>query len=528
MARFMWALGLVLILAACGSSGDVRHPSPEPPVEPTPPAQPKVPPSQVTERLPLPFRHYPASLYDPNLGGTYTDAAFGEQHYGASRHPTQKPLDARQMPTYHGESYQSPFGLQRPVRRSFVGVHNWDWWYAPEWGDDDGGMPIVAKRGHFDVRYGVLTDGAGRDAVAEYLTESTGGTARRYLNPPEVRIIGGASEHDTSRVVRAVQLINASLPSDAKVQVATPLPSFTLRDNVGSTGAYFLSGEELDNTIHVEFVPADEYRRGSGSAAVTWSFLQPDGTGNAYIQFNQGANSYPRDREAMILLAHELMHALGLDRHVASDFDTIMEGTGAIHRLRQGRNQPLSLLYPVDREALQVLYGRLGNGDAAANFGPWAQTATHLHGNGPHVGFGVAWRNGYGEPYAYGYLPGHDLESSPELSGAVTWEGALLGFTPQAAAVGGDARINVNMRTLNGRADFTGLEAWSGAPGDVGTGATWGDGDLGYTIMVSGNTFRQTGGDDGTLTGIFTGANHEGVGGTLERQDLTAAFGASR
>ena len=42
------------------------------------------------------------------------------------------------------------------------------------------------------------------------------------------------------------------------------------------------------------------------------------------------------------------------------------------------------------------------------------------------------------------------------------------------------------------------------------------------------NAFRETGGDDGLLTGIFTGANHEGAAGTLERDDLTAAFGAAR
>ena len=31
----------------------------------------------------------------------------------------------------------------------------------------------------------------------------------------------------------------------------------------------------------------------------------------------------------------------------------------------------------------------------------------------------------------------------------------------------------------------------------------WLDGDLGYTIAARGNTFRETGGDDGRLTGIF-------------------------
>ena len=39
---------------------------------------------------------------------------------------------------------------------------------------------------------------------------------------------------------------------------------------------------------------------------------------------------------------------------------------------------------------------------------------------------------------------------------------------------------------------------------------------------------RETGGDAGRLTGLFTRAAHEGAAGTLERSDLTAVLGASR
>ena len=104
-----------------------------------------------------------------------------------------------------------------------------------------------------------------------------------------------------------------------------------------------------------------------------------------------------------------------------------------------------------------------------------------------------------------------------------------VGFSGQQP-VAGDARIGVTLATLAGTADFTALESWAAgqAPGTAGSGETWLDGDLGYTIAVAGNTFRETGGDAGELSGIFTGAGHEGAAGTLERTDLTAAFGASR
>ena len=83
--------------------------------------------------------------------------------------------------------------------------------------------------------------------------------------------------------------------------------------------------------------------------------------------------------------------------------------------------------------------------------------------------------------------------------------------------------------SLTGRADFNNLQEWSLAKwqGDGGHWSIWGDGDLGYSITVRGNTFRETGGDEGILTGSFVGRQHEGAVGTLERQDLSAAFGAA-
>ena len=139
-------------------------------------------------------------------------------------------------------------------------------------------------------------------------------------------------------------------------------------------------------------------------------------------------------------------------------------------------------------------------------------------------------RNGYAEAWAHGVRPTTTLTQNRGLSGQATWEGALVGITPAAEPVAGDAAIGVNLATMRGTADFTALESWAAraAPGDAGTGMQWLDGDLGYTIAIRGITFRQTGGDAGTLTGVFTGRSHEGAAGTLERSDLTAAFGASR
>ena len=146
------------------------------------------------------------------------------------------------------------------------------------------------------------------------------------------------------------------------------------------------------------------------------------------------------------------------------------------------------------------------------------------------IAFGAAHRNGFVSPWANGPVPSAHLAGNAALSGSVRWSGRLLGLTPDAEAVGGAADLAVQLETLDGDLDFTGLESWSAnaAPGAVGTGKRWQRGSLHYNIGVRGNTFVQTGGDAGTVTGLYFGRSHEGMGGVLERPDLSAGFGGKR
>lgn len=143
-----------------------------------------------------------------------------------------------------------------------------------------------------------------------------------------------------------------------------------------------------------------------------------------------------------------------------------------------------------------------------------------------------------GDPhYERKLWPGR-IDDNPALTGNVTWDGLLLGFTPGKEPVIGSASMHLDLSTLAGRADFTDLRYWAvGEPIVRDTGNTWGDGNLNYTIevitdsrfsLVDGMSFRETGGDEGDLSGSFAGANHEGVVGTLKREDLKAAFGGIR
>ncbi len=494
---------IVVLLAACGGGGGSDS---APAVTDDPPVQTE----REATRLPFPL----GFTLDEESGVTSTCLGCPEPHYTANFEtlPRQTAEDAQRAPVYSESS-----GGKQVRKRLFVGIHQGD--------DHLGSLPSGGERGRTQIRYGRLNDGVGAATVAAYLEAGllSDGRVRRHASPPVLSISGTVAPHYHYRdsIVRAVQLVNAALPDDWQITI---LPG---------------NGDHDSANIEVEFVPSI-----ANASGITHYFVDRANPGQpsldrARIEIERNVIEYAPSfgrRLVQQVLQHEIIHALGVLGHLPTNFDTVMEAHNP--GPRQGIDQPLSILYPADREAVRALYSRLENGDSpAADLGPWSSTSVHLAGNGKHANFGVAVRNGYAEPWAHGFHPGEDsccdfsLARNPELSGLVTWEGTLLGFSGRAPVVG-DAEIGVNLATLTGTADFTGLETWVGiegtAPGAAGTGITWLDGDLDYTIAVRGNTFRETGGDDGRLTGIFTGSSHEGAAGTLERSDLTAAFGASR
>ena len=490
------------------------------------------------ERLLFPFRHWtcdPALAHIPGACGGDAAGSLTNHYAGISNLPAPEIEDATYASILRDTDGNN--------RRIFVGIEQ-----SPE---HVGNLPVVGARGNTEIRYGRLNDGVGRATMSAYLDEAIAGPVIRQASSPEVRLIGAATDSDLQHMAVAVQIVNASLPPEFQIRIGEPLPNESLRHTVNSQGRWFPAGTERQGIIHIEFIPAGQFH--SNAAATTWKDIDTatNTIDSSYIQFNKGANSYPQSinhrvpsRQALILLAHELMHALGLDEHVSSRFATIYEGTSAIHHAEQnGVRQPMSLTYPVDREGLQILYGRLEPGDSPTDFGAWSSTSTHIHGNGEHAGYGVALRNGYAEPWAYGYVQSpYQALSDSVGAGSAIWNGNLVGLTPGGEAVVGDARIDVNLGTMTGTSAFTDLEQWSAGvvPGATGTGTQWGDGDLHYTIAINGGettpgiaghsdyTLHGTGGDLGILTGTFTGANHEGVAGTLVREDLAAAFGGAR
>ena len=332
--------------------------------------------------------------------------------------------------------------------------------------------------------------------------------------------------------MRAVQAINAALPRDWQLGFNSDPAS---ADDIG----------DPEGKILVRFALQIEWPRGIASptgkdvgvALPSYRAVQTGDpempirieivAGRVFVDHTQTDGL-----ERLGVIAHEIIHLLGRNHVDANRFPGTIMVAGGSEELTE------HILHPLDREALLAAYDHLEPGtaqdDLASDLGDWTDTSLHVRGavdiEGGEIAFGTALRNGLAQPWATGPSPHTNLADNAALSGSVAWSGRLLGLTPDAEAVAGAAHLSVDLATLTGSADFTGLEQWAAdaAPGALGTGTMWHDGDLGYAIEVRGNTFVQTGGDDGTVTGAFFGPAHEGMGGVLERDDLSAGFGGTR
>ncbi|MDE0392510.1 MAG: hypothetical protein OXI57_10625 [Rhodospirillales bacterium] len=350
--------------------------------------------------------------------------------------------------------------------------------------------------------------------------------------PPTIRIADGTPPELVDETVRVVQAINAALPKDWQLRVS--------RDPASAGAIAPPDGEILITFARQEDWPeeaAPPTGEDIGLAEPLFTVV-PTGDPEAPFRIEIAAGRVFVDHtrteglERLGVIAHELIHLLGRG-HVDPDRfpRTIMVAGGS-------EELSAHILHPLDREALLAVYGHLEPGTAleriADTLGDWADSSLHVRGavdlEDGEVAFGAALRNGLVQPWASGPSPHAALADNAELSGSVSWSGRLLGLTPEAETVAGAADLSVDLATLAGSADFTALEQWAAdaAPGALGSGTMWNDGDLSYTIEVRGNTFVQTGGDDGTVTGAFFGPAHEGMGGVLERDDLSAGFGGKR
>ena len=323
-------------------------------------------------------------------------------------------------------------------------------------------------------------------------------------------------------MIRVVQLINAALPYYKRISVS-PERAFHPTDFYPNEN-YIPAGH-----IYVGFGPQSTWpsqeRPLETVAGAQLSGVDAGDGPASYIWIN--TDVAVETNHVRKTLAHEIFHALGFYEHIEPDeYRTVMNA---------GHVFPVTYLPQIDSDTLYALYTRFTHEYGFRAFdpndlGPWTDVSFHLRGDMDDVSFGASSRNGLIQPWAHGPSPATNLTDNQALSGSASWAGRLLGFTSESESLAGAADLTINLSTLRGRIDFTGLEHWgvNATPGPIGSGTIWNDGDLRYGVIVRGNTFNQTGGDAGEVTGAFFGAGHEGMGGVVERSDMSAGFGGTR
>ena len=267
------------------------QPQPEPDPEQEPEPQPTPEPESEPEPEPQPEAHYLPLPWIPDYNGfIWVEEEGGFVYvteYGLDQLPQLAADDARQAPIYHDAYIDPSAGLSGqdgggipylPGDKLVVGVDQGQ--------EHIGDLPFVGKRDAIDVRHGQMDDGAGSSMLAGYLSQ-VGNVVQRHSAPPSVRFGGRADAADVNRLIRAVQLVNAALPMDARMD----MPS----SNISS---------DPQDGIFVEFVPRSSYTDQS-----SWGTTYNRTQSYSLINVNKAYTDYG-DRQAVILLAHELMHAL--------------------------------------------------------------------------------------------------------------------------------------------------------------------------------------------------------------------------
>ncbi len=401
------------------------------------------------------------------------------------------------------------------------------------------------------ARYGTETDGPTAAEVLDYLgVFASGGpwpsaSGEEYSHsrpglsvfrePATLRIAEGTDDHQRAMILHGVAMVNRALPYQRHIRIGPDAPALAPW------------AEVPDGQIFVDFAPHEDWETHDpdddvtafhGYARYRYSVTE-DGersrAGRKYARIYMLNDLSPADRSTMFTMVHELLHAIGSTGH--ADLDKYPDSFLGANVPRAKRN--VTQLGPIDIAAIAAagkIFTRLGAAAlqpedlTAENLGPWETEAVTLSDTLYGMSWGVRHRNGLSVPWTDGSDPATVLADNRALRGTATWNGELLGFTPELYPVAGKAGIAVDLATMDGRGDFTELQSWAAGsgPGVLGTGLQWNTGSLGYTITVGGNYLRSTGGDAGTVNGRFYGSSHEGVSGTLERSDLTAAFGASR
>ncbi len=218
-------------------------------------------------------------------------------------------------------------------------------------------LASVRQDGDTVISSGHVRDGAGREAVIAFLGQFIENFSQLYdsepslhtwVSPPVVRVAEGTTPRQTDYAVQAVQIINAYLPRENRLRFSSvPSPP--------GVGTFEVS----EGDIFIDFAPHSRWNppsrlvyRGVARPAPV-SIAEFEGGPRTFLEMHSARIWINEDRlgnfthEAnILLLAHELLHALGL-RPGHPDYDIYRD---SIMRSRVPRSYSDRILGPVDHE----------------------------------------------------------------------------------------------------------------------------------------------------------------------------------
>lgn len=372
---------------------------------------------------------------------------------------------------------------------------------------------------------GASRDGVGVERLRNYETDliTQDGTISPYLSDdgfypfrvrPRVRPGRGFEDPDTETTLAlldSIQILNDALPPEFQIEI----------------GETYYGGPLYEGDIVVAALPPAEIQEQCSRDAVACAsnsipFLAGY-TRDALLLIPDdfGASEWTVSRQVVV---HELLHALGIQGHVDSiEFPDSVMGT-----LGDFFPNPGFVIHRIDREILQIMY--MSQRTKIYNdWDEWSDTSLHIVGRSEDdiVHFGVALFNGLPQPWARGGFPDLALADNWRLTGRVSWEGSLLGFSG-ISPIAGDVELDVMLSRLDmpqdlkfrdiyflNRFESEGPDRWFPTR------------NLDYKVDIAGNEFSHWS-DKGLIRGVFLGAEHEGMAGTLKRTDFVGAFGGVR
>lgn len=383
----------------------------------------------------------------------------------------------------------------------------------------------VAAENGINYFMGASRDGVGVDRLRNYETDliTKNGTVSPYLSDDgfypfrvklRVRLGRGFEDLDaeaTAALLEGVQILNDALPPEFQIEIG---------------GGYY-GGPIYEGDIVVAALPPAEIQEQCSRDAVacasnTIPFLA-DYTRDALLLIPDGfdASEWTVSREIVV---HELLHALGIQGHVDSiEFpDSVMGSSGDFFP------NPGFAIHRIDREILQMMYMSQRT-EIYNDWDEWSDTSLHLVGRSEDdfVHFGVALFNGLPQPWARGRFPDSDLADNWRLTGRVSWEGSLLGFSG-ISPIAGDVELDVMLNRLDMPQDLKFRDIYFLNRFESEAPDRWfPTRNLDYKVDIAGNEFSHWS-DEGLIRGVFLGPEHEGMTGTIKRTDLVGAFGGTR